>query len=106
MWKCGSIISRETISLSFMCGNSLHYSQNLTESVVKTVERTDNEYDWSSVRVQFPEGFYQVVIQGIRPDTDEDSGVALDDIYIAPCDEFRKWHYLLLALAFLSNNIL
>ena len=89
-------------------GHPLHYLQNLDETIIRTVipQSNDNEYSWSFARVQFPEGFYQVVIQGIRPDTNEASGVALDDIFIAPCNEFRKWHNLLLTISFANNNTL
>ena len=94
--------------IEYFGGKLLHYLQNLDESIIRTVvpQSNDNKDSWSFARVQFPEGFYQVVIQGIRPDTNEASGVALDDIFIAPCDEFRKWHHLLLVISFPNNNTL
>ena len=55
-------------------------------------QNTDRENQWSFLQLRFRDGFHQVVIQGIRPDSNESSGVALDDIYLAPCDKLRKYY--------------
>ena len=61
------------------------------ESVEKTVKRnsTDRDDQWSFLHLHLPNGYYQVVIEGIRPYS-ESSGVAVDDIFLAPCDTLRK----------------
>ena len=55
-----------------------------------TPENAYEEDSWSVLHLPLLVGFYQVVIMGIRPDSEEYSGVAIDDIHLAPCDEFRK----------------
>ena len=71
--------------------NPLCYLQNLNESLISTVTpQTGNEYGWAYLYSELPDGFYQIVIQGIRPISAESSGVALDDVYISSCSEFRK----------------
>ena len=45
-----------------------------------------------------PDGLYQLVIQGQRPNSNEAVGVAMDDIHLASCKE--------LASAFLSRSLI
>ena len=69
----------------------MSYLQNLTDFLVETVRpgHFGSGY-WSLLYLPLQDGLYQVLIQGLRPNSDEISGVAIDDIFIAPCGEFRK----------------
>ena len=88
------IFSWKVIYISW---STFHHLQNLKETVEKTLKHrsTDRRDQWSFLHQRFPDGLYQVVIQGIRPNSKEASGVALDDIYLAPCDKLRKDVFLM-----------
>ena len=70
-------------------------SENLEVELIKEINFSDNPLEphlWQSVLVKLPESekLQQIIIKGIRK-KNRFSGMAIDDVTIRPCNDFRKF---------------
>ena len=57
---------------------------------VATVNGTTSQQGWNRLYKRLKGGFFQILLEGNRPEDKRDSGVAIDDIFIVSCSTFRE----------------